>query len=120
MKITKIETFVVNPGNRNFLFVKVHTDEGIHGIGEAYSCGPDDGTERVIHDFEDWLIGRDPQEVERLWQLMYNGSRFPGGSILNSAISGIEHALWDIKGKALGVPVYQLLGGRCRDRIQLN
>lgn len=129
MKITSIKTFLVRPTlpagearsgwGRNFLFVKVNTDEGIHGIGEAYSCGPDDATERVIADFGEWLVGKDPQEIERLWQLMYNGSRFPGGSIVNSAISGIEHALWDIKGKALGVPVYQLLGGKCRDRVRL-
>src|SRR4029079_931487 len=93
---------------------KVLTDEGLHGIGEAYSCGPDDATALVVHHFEEWLIGQDPRNVEPLWQLMYNGSRFPGGSIVNSAISGIEHALWDIKGKALGAPVWSLLGGRGR------
>jgi len=119
VKITRINTHLVNSSHRNLLFVQVETDEGLVGVGEAYSCGPDDATERVIHDFEEWLVGRDPQEVERLWQLMYNGSRFPGGSILNSAISGIEHALWDIKGKALGVPVYQLLGGKCRDQVRV-
>lgn len=119
MKITGIRTNLVDVGSRNLLFVQVLTDEGLVGVGEAYSCGPDDATERVIHDFAEWLVGRDPREVERLWQLMYNGSRFPGGSVVNSAISGIEHALWDVKGKALGVPVYQLLGGRCRDRVRV-
>jgi galactonate dehydratase len=73
----------------------------------------------AIHDFEKWLVGQDPGRIEHLWALMYQGSRFPGGSVINSAISGIEHALWDIKGKALGVPVYQLLGGNCRDRIRV-
>ncbi len=118
MKITDIKTFLVNIG-RNLIFVKVCTDEGIEGIGEAYSVGPDDATVATIHHFKDWLVGRDPTDIEHLWQLMYNGSRFPGGSVINSAISGIEHALWDIAGKALGVPVYKLLGGKCRDKIRV-
>ncbi|HEY8602072.1 MAG TPA: galactonate dehydratase [Thermomicrobiales bacterium] len=119
MKITRIETFLVRPDSRNYVFVRVHTDEGLYGVGEAYSAGPDDAVAAVIHDFEAWLIGRDPRDIEFLWQLMYNASRFPGGVVTNAAISGIEHALWDIKGKALGVPVYQLLGGKCRDRVRV-
>jgi galactonate dehydratase len=119
MKITRIETFLVHPDHRNLVFVKVHTDEGLYGIGEAYSCGPDRATEAAIHDFEEWLIGRDPLDIEGLWQLMYIGSRLPGGSVVNAAISGIDHALWDIKGKALGVPVWQLLGGKVRDRVRV-
>jgi galactonate dehydratase len=119
MKIARIETFLVRPENRNYIFVRVHTDEGLYGVGEAYSVGPDDAVVAVIRDFEEWLVGRDPRDVEFLWQLMYNASRFPGGVITNAAISGIEHALWDIKGKALGVPVYELLGGRCRDHVRV-
>jgi galactonate dehydratase len=119
MKITKIDTFLVNVGHRNLPFVKVHTDEDIYGIGEAYSCGPDRATVEVIHDFEGWLIGRDPRDIEGLWNLMYAGSRFPGGSVVNAAISGIEHALWDIAGKAANLPVYRLLGGKCRDKIRV-
>jgi galactonate dehydratase len=119
MKITKIDTYLVNMGHRNIPYVKVHTDEGIYGIGEAYSCGPDKATVEVIHDFEAWLIGRDPRDVEGLWNLMYAGSRFPGGSVVNSAISGIEHALWDIAGKAANLPVYRLIGGKCRDKIRV-
>lgn len=119
MKITRIETFLVREAHRNLVFVKVHTDEGLHGIGEAYSCGPDDATALVIRHFEEWLVGEDPRNVEHLWQLMYNGSRFPGGCLVNSAISGIEHALWDIKGKGLGAPVWSLLGGRCRERVRV-
>jgi galactonate dehydratase len=119
MKITKIETFLVRPGSRNYVFVRVHTDEGLYGVGEAYSAGPDDAVAAVIHDFEEWLIGRDPREIEFIWQLLYNASRFPGGVVTNAAISGIEHALWDIKGKALGVPVYELLGGKCRDHVRV-
>jgi len=119
MQITEIKTYIVNPGNRNLVFVRVCTDEGIDGIGEAYSVGPDDATVATIRYFADWLKGFDPMDIEALWARMYNGSRFPGGSILNSAISGIEHALWDITGKALGVPVYRLLGGKCRDKIRV-
>ena len=119
MKITKIETFLVNIRHRNWPFVKVHTDEGLYGIGEAYSCGPDKATVEVIRDFEEWLIGRDPRDIEGLWQLMYAGSRFPGGMVVNAAISGIEHALWDIAGKAANVPVYRLVGGKCRDKIRV-
>lgn len=119
MKITQIETFLVRPDSRNYVFVRVQTDEGIYGVGEAYSVGPDDAVVAVIKDFAEWLIDRDPREIEFLWQLMYNASRFPGGVITNAAISGIEHALWDIKGKALGVPVYELLGGKCRDYISV-
>ena len=119
MKIIDILTFGVNLGAGNHLFVKILTDEHLYGIGEAYRVGPDDATERVVHDLKEWLIGRDPTEIERLWRLMYNGSRFPGGSLLNAAISGIELALWDVKGKVHGVPVYQLLGGRCRDKVRV-
>ena len=119
MKITSVETFIAGLDRRNYLFVRVQTDEGIHGIGEAYSCGPDEATAAVVADFETWLIGKDPRDVEALWHLMYAGSRFPGGSILNSALSGIEHALWDILGKSLGVPVWRLLGGQFRDRIRV-
>ena len=119
MKITKIETYLVSVGRRNWPFVKVITDEGLHGVGEAYSCGPDLATVKVIHDFEAWLVGRDPREIEGLYGLMYNGSRFPGGSVVNAAISGIEHALWDILGKSVDQPVYRLLGGACRDKVRV-
>ncbi len=119
MQITDIKTHLVNPGGRNLVFVEVFTDEGITGIGEAYSVGPDRATVAAIHYFADWIKGFDPTDIEALWARMYNGSRFPGGSVVNSAISGIEHALWDISGKALGVPVYKLLGGKCRDKIRV-
>ena len=119
MKITDIQTFGVNLGGGNHIFVKVLTDEHLHGIGEAYRVGPDQAVEQIIHYFKDWLIGQDPTRIEYLWRLMYNASRFPGGSMLNAAISGIETALWDVKGKAHGVPVYQLIGGRCRDKVRV-
>ena len=129
LKITDIQTFLVgsarqeegNSGNisgRNFLYVKVLTDQGISGIGEAYSCGPDEATVKVIEDYKLWLIGQDPRNVQFLWDYLYNTTRFPGGSIVMSAISGIEHALWDVAGKAAGLPVWALLGGRCRQKIR--
>jgi galactonate dehydratase len=119
MKIRDIETYVVGVGSQNRVLVRVLTDEHLHGTGEAYPVGLDEATVQAIRYFKDWLVGQDPYRVEYLWRLLYNGSRFPGGSVLQAAISGIEHALWDLKGKALGVPVYQLLGGRCRDRIRV-
>ena len=119
MKIIDIQSYGVNLGGGNHVFVKVLSDEHIYGIGEAYRVGPDAATVAVIDDFKSWLIGEDPFRLEHLWRLMYNGSRFPGGSIGYAALSGIEIALWDLKGRALGRPVYELIGGRCRDRIRV-
>jgi galactonate dehydratase len=119
MKITDIKTFLVGAGSRNWIYVKVETDRGIYGIGEAYSCGPDEATVKVIEDYKLWLVGQDPRNIQHLWDMMYNITRFPGGSIVNSAISGIEHALWDIAGKAAGLPVWALLGGKVRDKIRV-
>ena len=119
MKITGLETYLVKLGQRNMPLVRVLTDAGIHGIGEAFTVGPDLATVKALEYYADWLIGRDPLDIEGLWQFMYNGSRFPGGSLINAAISGIEHALWDIKGKFYGAPVYQLIGGKCRDKVRV-
>jgi len=119
MKITKINAYVVHSGWRNLVFVKVVTDEGLEGIGEAYSCGPDLATVEIIKDFESWLTGEDPLNIERIWQKLYNYTRFPYGMVTMGAISGIEHCLWDLKGKALGAPVWQLLGGKCHDRVRI-
>ena len=118
MKITDIKTFLVGAGGRNWVYVKILTDQGIYGIGEAYSAGPDEATVKVIEDFKSWLVGNDPRNVQYLFDLMYNTTRFPGGIITNSAMSGIEHALWDIAGKSAGVPVWALLGGRVRNKIR--
>ena len=119
MKIIDIQTFGVNLGDGNHIFVKLLTDEHLHGIGEAYRVGPDKAVEETVLYFKDWLIGQDPTRIEHIWGLMYNGSRFPGGSIVNAAISAIEIACWDVKGKKLGVPVYELIGGRCRDKVRV-
>ncbi len=130
LKITDIKTFLIGTasaeqrargsiGGRNWLYVKVETDQGISGVGEAYSVGPDEATVKVIEDFKLWLIGQDPRNVQFLFDLMYNTTRFPGGSVVNAAISGIEHALWDVTGKAAGLPVWALLGGRVRNKIRV-
>ena len=118
MKIVSVEVYLASGfGNHTIPYVRVLTDEDLYGIGEAYRVGADMATVKAIEYFGEWLVGRDPMDIEGLWQLMYAGSRFPGGSVLNAAISGIEHALWDIKGKACGLPVYQLIGGKCRDKV---
>ena len=119
MKITDIQALGANLGGGNHIYVKVMTDEHLIGYGEAYRAGPDMSVVAAVEYLKDWLVGEDPTRIEHLWRIMHNGSRFPGGSIVNAAISGIETALWDIKGKAHGVPVYQLLGGRCRDKIRV-
>src|SRR5258707_11247596 len=118
MKITDSKRFLVGAGGRNWVYVKILTDQGIFGIGEAYSAGPDEATIKVIEDFKHWLVGNDPRNVQYLFDVMYNTTRFPGGIITNSAMSGIEHALWDIAGKSAGVPVWALLGGRVRNKIR--
>jgi galactonate dehydratase len=104
---------------RNWLFVKVETDEGIHGWGEAGIEGKEKTVAEAVRELERQLVGRDPFQIELLWQEMYRNAFWVGGPILTSAISGVEQALWDIKGKALGVPVYELLGGKMRDRLRV-
>ena len=117
MKITDVKAYVTNPSGRNFVYVRIDTDEGIRGIGEAYSVGPDLATAKTIEYFRDWLVGEDPTRPEYLWAKLYNYTRFPGGSVVNAAISGIDFALWDISAKALGVPVYKMFGGPTRDKV---
>lgn len=119
MKITNITCIVANAGRRNILFVKTETDEGLVGWGEAYGVGPDMAAAVTVDYLKEWLIGEDPRNIEYLWAIMYQGLRFPPGSVGLAAVSGIEHTLWDISAKALGLPVYRLLGGQVRDRIRV-
>lgn len=116
MKITKMEVIHVKP---RFSFLKIHTDEGITGIGEACLEGRARVVEMAIKDFEYLLLGQDPRNIEHLWNLMYRGTFYRGGAILCSAISGIDQALWDILGKSANMPVYKLLGGAVRDKIRV-
>ena len=117
MKIADITCHIVDGGGRNILFVRTETDDGIVGWGEAFSVGPDLAVAATIDHLKDWIVGDDPRDIERLWATMYQGLRFPPGSVGLAAISGIEHTLWDISAKALSLPVYRLLGGRVRDRV---
>jgi galactonate dehydratase len=92
---------------------------GKRGAYAELKCGPDEATMAVVGDFKTWLVGQDPRNIEHLWNMMYNFTRFPGGLIVNAAMSGIDHALWDIAGKAAGVPTYMLLGGKVREKIRV-
>lgn len=116
MKITNLETFFVKP---RWCFLKVSTDEGLVGWGEPVVEGRSRTVAMCVEEFKDWLLGQDPLRIEYLWQGMYRGTFYRGGPVLVSAISGIEQALWDIKGKFYNMPVYEMLGGRVRDRIRM-
>ena len=126
MKITEIKTFLVNansgrradrPRGRNWIFCKVVTDEGIHGVGEG--GGWPEVVQHGIEEIAPLLIGENPFEIERLWLKIYDVLHGHGltGSVRGGVISAIDMALWDIKGKSLGAPVYELLGGKVRDEI---
>ena len=116
LTITKLETFVVKP---RWLFLKVHTDAGIVGLGEPITEGRAQTCAAAVKQIEPYLVGKDPRSVVHHWQAMYRHAFYRGGPILTSAISGIDMALWDIKGKALGVPIYELLGGPTRSRVRV-
>ena len=117
MKITAVKTFVCNAFRTNFVFVKIETDSDIHGWGEATLEYKEPTVVAAIHDLEYYLIGKDPQNIEAFRHDCYRDAYWRGDPVLMSALAGVEMALWDIKGKALGVPVYQLLGGKVRDAI---
>lgn len=119
MKITQLRTFIVDGGSSNWVFVKVYTDEGLVGLGEGTIASKAQTMAAAIMEHERYLIGKDARQIERLWQAMYRYARWRGGPVLNSAISAIEIALWDILGKSFGAPIYQLLGGACRDRVRM-
>ena len=116
MKITALKTFIVPP---RWLFLKIETDEGIAGWGEPVVEGRAHTVQTAVSELADYLIGKDPLRIEDLWNVMHRGGFYRGGPILMSAIAGIDQALWDIKGRAYGQPVHQLLGGPCRDRIRV-
>lgn len=118
LRITHVETFVVGTKWRNLLFLQVHTDQGLVGVGEATLEWKERAVEALIQEFDKrYLRGADPFQIESLWLRMYRDEFWRGGPVVTTAISGIEIALWDLKGKALGVPVYQLLGGPVRERV---
>ncbi len=116
MKIRSLELFKVPP---RWVFLKVSTDDGVVGWGEPIVEGRADTVIAAVKELATYLIGADPRRVEDLFQVLYRGGFYRGGPVLTSAISGIEQALWDIKGRALGVPVHELLGGAARDRVRV-
>jgi galactonate dehydratase len=116
MKVTKFTTYRVAP---RWMFLKVETDEGVTGWGEPVIEGRARSVETAVHELSDLVVGRDPARINDLWQTMYRGGFYRGGPILMSALAGIDQALWDIKGKVLGAPVWQLLGGLVRDRMKV-
>jgi galactonate dehydratase len=119
MQITNIRTVEAFGGRQTWQFVLVETDAGITGVGESSLEGKEKAVESAVQDLSRFVIGRDPLRIEQNWQIMYRHGFWRGGVVLNSALSGIDQALWDIAGKALGVPVYQLLGGAARDKVEL-
>lgn len=116
VKITKLETVLVKP---RWIFLKIHTDAGVVGLGEPLLEGRALTIQTAIKEIEPYLIGKDPRQVQHHWQAIYRHAFYRGGPILTSALSGIDQALWDIKGKLLNVPVYELLGGPTRDRVRI-
>lgn len=115
MKIVSVSTYRVAP---RWLFVKIDTDEGLSGWGEPSLEGHTQAVDAAVHALSQLLLGQDPARINDLWQLLYRGGFYRGGPVLMSALAGLDQALWDLKGKALGVPVYQLLGGLVRDRVK--
>jgi galactonate dehydratase len=119
VKITAVDPLVVNVGSRNWLFVVVETDEGLTGVGEGSLPAHPLAVAAAVEEYREYVVGEDPARIQHLWQLMYRRPFFRSGAVTLSAMSAIEQALWDIKGKVAGLPVYELLGGRCHDRIRL-
>ncbi|WP_090937109.1 galactonate dehydratase [Nonomuraea jiangxiensis] len=116
LKIVGFDTFLVRP---RWLFLRIDTDEGITGWGEPIVEGRAETVRECVHTLMERLLGADPGRIEDHWQRMTKGGFYRGGPVLSSAVAGIDQALWDIKGKALGVPVHELLGGPVRDRVRV-
>lgn len=116
LRITRLETFLVRP---RWLFLKMHTNEGLVGWGEPILEGRAKTCAQAVEEIAPYLLGKDPRQVVHHWQAIYRHAFYRGGPILTSALSGVEQALWDIKGKALGVPIYELLGGPTRERVRV-
>ncbi len=116
MKIREVNTYFVRP---RWGFVEIITDEGISGWGEAVLEGHAASVLTCVQEMKDYLIGADPSKIEDIWNVLYRAGFYRGGGVLMSAISGIDQALWDIKGKHFGVPSYELFGGACRDRMKV-
>ncbi|NMA08384.1 MAG: galactonate dehydratase [Clostridiales bacterium] len=119
MKVTEVKTFAVDCFRTNWMFVKVYTDDGIDGVGEATLEYKEKALTGAVEHIRDYLVGEDPRDIERHVHAIYRDAYWRGGAVLMSALSAVEMALWDILGKSLGVPVYRMLGGKIRDRVRL-
>lgn len=116
MKIATLETFIVPP---RWLFLKITTDDGLVGWGEPVVEGRASTVEACVHELSEYVIGQDPMRIEDIWNTLYRAGFYRGGPILMSAIAGIDQALWDIKGKYYNAPIYDLMGGACRDKTKV-
>lgn len=116
MKITQLTTYAVPP---RWLFLKIETDDGVVGWGEPVLEGRAATVAAMVAELSDYLVGQDPRRIEDLWTVLYRGGFYRGGSVAMSALAGIDQALWDIKGKHFGVPIYDLLGGPVRDKMRV-
>ena len=116
MKIKSVNTYLVRP---RWCIVEIVTDGDLVGYGEAVIEGKASTVSACVKEMEEYLIGKDPLNIEDIWNVLYRGAFYRGGPIIMSAIAGIDQALWDIKGKFFGAPVYDLLGGKCRDKIKV-
>ena len=119
MKITDIQTFVVDCFRTNWVFVKVYTDEGLTGVGEGTLEYKEKAFLGAVEHIKEYLLGKDPCNIELHWHTIYRDAYWRGGPVLMSALSAVEMALWDILGKSLNVPVYQLLGGKYHDKVRI-
>ena len=118
MKITDLKVFETKGIHANWIFVKLYTDQGVTGVGESSMERHGPEIVRALETSKDFLVGKDPFRIEHIWNALFKQTFWYGQLITLSALSGIEQALWDIKGKALGVPVFELLGGTLRDRVR--
>ena len=119
LRVTALKVIPVWTGSMNYVFVKLYTNHGITGVGEGGIRGRGATMIAAIQEHERYIVGKNPMQIEKHWQAMYRWPRWRGGPILNSAVSAVDIALWDIAGKVLDAPIYQLLGGAAKDRIRL-
>lgn len=119
MKVIDVKTFVVDCFRTNWVFVKVYTDEGIDGVGEATLEYKEKALVGAVEHIKEYLVGKDPRDIEKHWHMIYRDAYWRGGAVLMSALSAVEIALWDILGKSLGVPVWRLLGGKANEKVRI-